>query len=368
MKFLPGTFWSTSVLDVISGGALLLEGSLEDLSDMGVLLYDNLSISIDGNFSIVVPYVEQELLAGLWDVYLCASVKGRKGLFLVMQNGNLAVVTGAHIGSEVVITAIENRKSEFDYIPPIQLLFNEKRLDTQSELEYANFRMLDCQNIRRGVFYRGGSPLNHSLSLERAHTIDRLCLENKICTVVDLVDTSSEIECYINDYNEPQNSYAAQLFFLNNVYAVFFPRDLFSIEARQQLSYIFQFFNSHKPPFFIHCNGGLYRTGFLCLIIEGLMGAGPQELVYDYMTSYVNFYGIKREGDLYQLLSNLSPLRYLYIFSHLDIINNPLNVKWEYDITSYSALDISKGIEKYLINYVHLSKQDIENFKRKIAV
>lgn len=116
--FFHSTFWSTPVLDVSSEGALLLEGSLEDILGMGVLFYDNLSISIDGSNSIVVPYVEQELLAGLWDIYLCASMKGRKGLFLVMHNGNLAVATGAHIGSEVVVTAIENRKKKFDYVPP----------------------------------------------------------------------------------------------------------------------------------------------------------------------------------------------------------------------------------------------------------
>lgn len=366
--FFHSTFWSTPVLDVSSEGALLLEGSLEDILGMGVLFYDNLSISIDGSNSIVVPYVEQELLAGLWDIYLCASMKGRKGLFLVMHNGNLAVATGAHIGSEVVVTAIENRKKKFDYVPPIQLLYNEERTDTQSELEYANFRMLDFRNIRQGVFYRGGSPLNYSLSLERARTIDRLCLENKIRTIVDLVDTSSEIEYYINDYDESKDSYAAQLYFSNNVYTGFFPRDIFGVEARQQLSGVFHFLNSHQPPFFIHCNGGLYRTGFLCLIIEGLMGADFQELVYDYMTSYVNFYRIKRKNDLYQLLTNLSPLRYLYIFSHLDSINNPINVKWEYDIKNYRSLDITKGIEEYLVNFVHLSQQDIENFKRKIAV
>lgn len=365
--FLHSTFWSTSVLGINSEGTLLLDGSHEDISSMGVLLYDNLSISINGN-SIIVPYVEHELAAGLWDVYLCASIGERKGLFLVMHNGNLSIATGTHIGSEVIITANKNQNSKFNYIPPIQLLYNKERIDGQSELDYANFRMIDSRNIKQGVLYRGVSPLNHSISPERSHITDRLCLENRISAIVDLVDTSVKIDYHINNDFESKESYAAKLYFSDNVYTGLFPRDLFGIEARQQLSYIFHFLNSHNPPFFIHCNGGLYRTGFLCFIIEGLMGAGYQELIYDYMTSYVNFYGIKRECELYQLLANLSPLRYLYVFSHLDSINNPLDIKWEYDITRYRTLDISKGIEEYLIHYVHLSKQDIENFKRKITI
>ena len=365
--FRHSTFWSTSVLEVNSDGALLLDGSQDNLFGMGVRLYDNLSISIDGSDGIIVPYVEHELLAGLWDVYLCDSMKGCKGLFLVMHNGNLAIATKAHIGSSIIITTNKNRYYHFDYIPPIQLSYNEDRIDAQSELEYANFRMLDSRNLRKGVFYRGGSPLNHYLSLERSRIINRLCLENNISAIVDLVDTSSEIECRLNDYCELKDSYAAQLYFSNNVYSGFFPRDIFGVEARQQLLYIFHFLNSHKPPFLIHCNGGLFRTGFLCFIIEGLMGADPQELINDYMTSYVNFYRIERNGDLYNLLANLSPLRYLYIFSHLDCINSPINVKWKHDIKDSSVHNISKGIEEYLINYVHLSKHDIVDFKRIIT-
>ena len=54
------------------------------------------------------------------------------------------------------------------------------------------------------------------------------------------------------------------------------------------------FFNG---PYYIHCQEGKDRTGFVCIVIEALCGASYQELVDDYMITYDNYYGITPEKD-----------------------------------------------------------------------
>ena len=50
-------------------------------------------------------------------------------------------------------------------------------------------------------------------------------------------------------------------------------------------------------PYLIHCTEGKDRTGFVCLLIEALCGAGYDEIVDDYMITYDNYYQITKEKD-----------------------------------------------------------------------
>ena len=52
-----------------------------------------------------------------------------------------------------------------------------------------------------------------------------------------------------------------------------------------------------EGPYLIHCQEGKDRTGFVCMLVEGLCGASYQEIVEDYMLTYDNYYGINREKD-----------------------------------------------------------------------
>jgi protein tyrosine/serine phosphatase len=48
------------------------------------------------------------------------------------------------------------------------------------------------------------------------------------------------------------------------------------------------FMIKHDPPYLIHCIAGIDRTGFLSLILESFMGAKFDDIVKDYMLSYVD--------------------------------------------------------------------------------
>jgi hypothetical protein len=49
-----------------------------------------------------------------------------------------------------------------------------------------------------------------------------------------------------------------------------------------------EFMNNHEAPYLIHCEAGIDRTGYLSLILESFMGAKFDDIVKDYMLSFVN--------------------------------------------------------------------------------
>ena len=63
-----------------------------------------------------------------------------------------------------------------------------------------------------------------------------------------------------------------------------------------------RFILSHDGPYLIHCIEGKDRTGFLCALLECLMGAGADEVVADYMLTYTNFYGLEPGSEQYSTI------------------------------------------------------------------
>ncbi|MBQ7509187.1 MAG: tyrosine-protein phosphatase, partial [Spirochaetales bacterium] len=55
----------------------------------------------------------------------------------------------------------------------------------------------------------------------------------------------------------------------------------------------------------IHCKEGKDRTGFLCAVLELLMGAGMDEIIADYMETYCNFFGVEKGSERYAYISSI---------------------------------------------------------------
>ena len=52
---------------------------------------------------------------------------------------------------------------------------------------------------------------------------------------------------------------------------------------------------SHPAPYIVHCMEGKDRTGYVCALLEGLCGATYEEMVNDYLITYVNYYKVDLE-------------------------------------------------------------------------
>jgi protein tyrosine phosphatase len=48
------------------------------------------------------------------------------------------------------------------------------------------------------------------------------------------------------------------------------------------------FIMEHEPPYLIHCEAGIDRTGFLSMLLESFMGTKFDDIVKDHMLSFVD--------------------------------------------------------------------------------
>lgn len=81
------------------------------------------------------------------------------------------------------------------------------------------------------------------------------------------------------------------------------------------------FMSENKGPYLFHCTEGKDRTGFFGALLESLMGASKEEIVEDYMQSYINYYGVNKGTDQYKLISE-DVLAMLKVIAGTDDLDN----------------------------------------------
>ena len=70
--------------------------------------------------------------------------------------------------------------------------------------------------------------------------------------------------------------------------------DIMENEFLRKMEDALTFMADHEPPYLIHCVAGIDRTGFLSILLESFMGAKFDDIVKDYMLSFV-------DGDDYSI-------------------------------------------------------------------
>ena len=94
----------------------------------------------------------------------------------------------------------------------------------------------------------------------------------------------------------------------------------------------------------IHCNEGKDRAGFSLALIEALMGADIEEIVTDYMLSFVNYYHIVPSSQQYQVVAEGTIMKTLRIIANLPAEANINDVDLQIVADQYlEALGIDKG-------------------------
>ena len=100
---------------------------------------------------------------------------------------------------------------------------------------------------------------------------------------------------------------------------------------------------SHEGPYFIHCWEGKDRTGYIVAILLSLIGASKQEIVTDFMESYVNFFKIEVGSETYMRVA----LRIYHMIKRGFAIGDIYNV------------DLAKQAYDYLLR-IGLTNQEID--------
>ena len=157
---------------------------------------------------------------------------------------------------------------------------------------YANFRAVNTTGMGTDTLFRSSSPIDPVLN--RNEEADEALLNALVRTVVNMADTQEQMETYA-DYGLTNYSQC-------DIIALSMGMDFQGDAFREGIAESCRFILSHDGPYLIHCIEGKDRTGFLCALLECLMGAGADEVVADYMLTYTNFYGLEPGSEQYSTI------------------------------------------------------------------
>ena len=118
----------------------------------------------------------------------------------------------------------------------------------------------------------------------------------KIKAVINLEDSEAEM----NNNDTFPGSYYSTCSILNEQMGYDFSLPAFKDNVRDCVLFI----NDNDGPYLIHCKEGKDRSGALCALLECYAGASYDEVLNDYMTTYINYYGVEPGSETYTTIQH----------------------------------------------------------------
>ena len=190
--------------------------------------------------------------------------------------------------------------------------------------EFANFRAVTTSGMGEGKLYRSSSPVNPWGN--RNLIADGAARTAGIKTFVNLADTEQKLKSY---KGLKDSYYGTQKILLLNL-SWKYPSDEFRAKLARGISLM-----AHsQPPFLIHCDAGKDRAGFVCAILECLMGASAEEVIDDYLASFGNYFGIQPHSKDYDFVADNEIRAFLAL---------------AFGVRSIGEIDLAAAAERYLL-------------------
>lgn len=317
---------------------------IEDFYEAGFKTGDMVTAVFDNGFVLEAPFLDGYYVDN--GAPLVRAYPGHTNIAVCINYGKLNEIAEVKAGNKVTImlTNPEGYKLQYEIR---KLERTNNREDYSSDEEFANFRNIAVGNIAKGVLYRSSSPVNNELG--RASYADNLIKEAKVNAVVNLADSRENIESYMakEDFASP---YYAGIYKYNRVLplnmGLAFSSDEFKASVIEGLVYIAEM----DGPYLFHCTEGKDRAGYFAALAEALMGATKDEIVKDYMQSYINYYGVEEGTDKYNLISE-DVLAMLKVIAGTDNLDNA---------------NLSAAAEKYLLSG-GMSAEQLKKLKTNLS-
>ena len=345
-----------AVAEISKYGNLILDMTGAELFDQGYEHGDILEVTV-GDQAWEIP-----LCSNYSDVdngvAVLRATSAEDVLVLAINMGDFATTAG--IATKVKIE--EEPGYRWDYLmqPPVQVEFTLKQEDGYreqwlihqlvrtnergdyshlSDEAFANFRVVDTTGMGENKLYRSSSPINPDISRNRY--ADKAAKDAGIKTIINLADAS-------NTYENTEDFYyqTCQVTYLN------LGMDFVSEDATASLARGMRFIIDGEAPYLLHCNEGKDRAGFVSALLECLMGATIDEVVEDYMETYMNYYGVEEGSEKYEAVVNSNIIQTL---------NSHFKVK---DV--YQA-DLVAEAEAFLMEDLGLSSDEVSVLKEKLG-
>jgi protein tyrosine/serine phosphatase len=335
---------SGKVIEIEKYGHVLTEISIADFYKLGFKPGDMVTVIFDNGFVLEAPFLDGYYVdAGK---PLVRAYPGQTNIAVCINYGKLGEIAHIQAGNKVTImlTAGGGYLTQYEIR---KLKRTNNRADYSSDEVFANFRNISLGNIAGGALYRSSSPINNELG--RASYADGFLKKAKVNTVINLADSTENIKTYLaaKDFASPNY---VQLIQNNRVLCLNMGLAYASKEFRASIMKALVFMAENKGPYLFHCTEGKDRTGFFAALLESLMGASKNEIVGDYMQSYINYYGVQKGTDKYAVISEdvLAMLKVIAGTNDLDKVN------------------LAEAAEKYLLAG-GMTAQQIETLKTNLS-
>jgi hypothetical protein len=225
-----------------------------------------------------------------------------------------------------------------------KLKASDSRQDYASSAVFANFREIRFGVIPSRTLYRGSHPALPGNA--RFPYAQQLAENARVATVLNLADTEEEIAVRAEGIPWYQNFITK-----NNIIALAMSGDFTVPEFSAKLKSALSFMAARNPPYLIHGIEGKDRTGFTTALLEALMGASAQEIIDDFLTSYVNLYKIPADGDSYRIIAYLAGDLLLMIC----------------DGKEAGQVNLQAAAERYILEKIGLGRGELDSLKQKLS-
>ncbi len=259
-------------------------------------------------------------------------------IMVAINMGNFAKTYGLAEGSNISFWMCEREGYKDEYeVSKIDDLRTNVRDDYESDEVFANFRPIVMGDIAEGVLYRSSNPVNPELG--RNTYADDLIKAAGVKTAINLADSEETMKAY--------EGYDKSYYSTIDVIALNMGVDFADEEFNAKLAEGLTFMTEHEGPYVIHCTEGKDRAGFVSALLEALMGASAEEIIDDYMLTYINYYHIEKGDAKYEHIKDKNISRTLCSIAGLEAGS---------DLT---GVDLAKAAQDYLTNTVGLSAETV---------
>lgn len=316
-------------------GAAMLDFTEADMAEAGFTLGDVVTISVDSK-EIDMPYYD-----GYYSrtgEYLCVAYPTYPSVCFTANNTGLPEELTGLEGHPVVIK-MKEKGGSLDVQTALSMKYTYDRGDygNLSDAEFANAREVIAGNIASGVLYRSSSPFCNDIN--RAGYVSKYLEEEMVLTVLNLADTEEKMLSY------DMPLYSRSLWEIGNVILCPLKADPTADDFNKRLIEALKELPSRPAPYVVHCMEGKDRTGYVCALLEGLCGAGYDEIVEDYLITYDNFYRINPAKNP-ELCNTLVSLRLNTCLMHYAGVSDETQLPQIDFATKFSDFLLSHGMSR----------------------
>ncbi len=322
------------VVQVEKYGHALLDTTILGFTAAGYALGDVVTVKA-GVYSGDMPYFNGYYVDR--GEYMLRAYPGHENIAVCINYGKFAETAGLKLGDTVTIS-LKEKAGALTAQEVNSLVYTDKRADYASDEIFANFREVKMDGVGAGKLFRSASPVNDEHN--RAAIANKLVESAGVKTVMNLADTEEELKGYFAA-DTFSSMYYKGLYDAGSVIVLGMPVNFASDEFAAGIVKGFTFLSEHEGPYLVHCTEGKDRAGFAAMLLEALAGAKKDDIVADYMLSYVNYYHIDPTADAakYQMIAEKNVMEMLRTVAGLE------------KGASLDNVDLAKAAEVYLTSH-----------------